>query len=308
MCKSGTESGCDSRTSIHPPDHVRRWPNTRPMLVLPFRQERRTNTRQQLKLASEGAKICCVDLFESPRNRTNAETGKADDFHNRIEGESTVAEIQRLYGNDRSTFIKADVTSASDVEAAVAKCVVFFSRIDILCANAGISVESGHVRPHGIHELSESDWDKTMSINAKGVFMCCKYAITQMLKQELLPDHKDRGWIVNTSSVQGLVAYHNTPAYTASKGAVAQLTKQIALDYAGDRIHCNAICPGFLRTTMTQNLQNDPVKQAEIDKAHPFGGMGTVDDVAKAVLFLASDDVGWVHGVALPVDGGYMTM
>lgn len=259
-----------------------------------------------LKLASEGAKICCVDLFDSPRNRTNAETGKADDYHHRIQGESTTAEITRLYGDGRAIFVKADVTSASDVEAAVAKCAAVFGRLDILCANAGISVESAHVRPHGIHELSESDWDATMAINAKGVFLCNKYAIIQMLRQPLLPDHKDRGWIVNTASVQGLVAYHNTPAYTASKGAVAQLTKQVALDYAEHRIHVNAICPGFLRTTMTQNLQNDPVKQAEIDKAHPFGGMGTVEDVAKAVLFLASDDVGWVHGVNLPVDGMYV--
>lgn len=131
-----------------------------------------------------------------------------------------------------------------------------------------------------------------MAINAKGVFLGCKYALIQMLKQTRLPGVKDLGWIVNTASVQGLVAYHNTPAYTASKGAVAQLTKQVALDYAPHRIHCNAICPGFLKTTMTQNLQNDPVKQAEIDAAHPFGGMGSPEDVAKAVLFLASDDCG----------------
>jgi NAD(P)-dependent dehydrogenase (short-subunit alcohol dehydrogenase family) len=129
-----------------------------------------------------------------------------------------------------------------------------------------------------------------------------------MLSQALLPGLTDRGWIVNTASVQGLVAYYNTPAYTASKGAVAQLTKQIALDYAPYRIRCNAICPGFLRTTMTQNLQNVPELRAEIDRRHPYGGMGEPDEVAKAVLFLASDDVGWVQGVNLPVDGGYMIM
>ena len=147
-----------------------------------------------------------------------------------------------------------------------------------------------------------------MATNAKGVFLCCKYAIAQMLKQEPLPGLKDRGWIVNTASIQGLVAYYNTPAYTASKGAVAQLTKQIALDYAPHRIHCNAICPGFLRTTMTQNIQNTAELQADIDRRHPYGGMGDPDEVAKAVLFLASDDVGWVQGVNLPVDGGYMIM
>ena len=163
-----------------------------------------------LKLASEGAKVCCVDIYETPRNRTNATTGKADDFNNRIEGESSVAEIQRLYGKDQAIFVKADVTSAEDVEASVAKCVDTFGRLDIACCNAGISVESAHPRPLGIHETSESDWDKTMAINAKGVFLGCKYAITQMLKQNPLPGLKERGWIVNTASIQGLVAYYNT--------------------------------------------------------------------------------------------------
>ncbi|KAK5175381.1 uncharacterized protein LTR77_000520 [Saxophila tyrrhenica] len=262
-----------------------------------------------LKLASEGAKVLIVDLYESPRNQTNQTTGKADDFNNRVsDSESTLAELQRLYGPSHSAFAKADITQASGVEAAIATCVETFGRLDILCCNAGISVESTHPRPLGVHETSESDFDKTMAINTKGVFLCCKYGLTQMLKQDMLPGAKDRGWIVNTSSVQGLAAYYNTPAYTASKHAVAGLTKQIALDYAPHRIHVNSICPGFLRTTMTQNLQNDPKLQAEIDSRHPFGGMGDTDDVAKAVLFLASDDCGWVQGVNLPVDGGYMVM
>lgn len=261
-----------------------------------------------LAFASEGAKVCCVDLYTTQRNHTNAETGKADDYNNRADGETVLEELQHLHGEERAAFVKADVTKPEDVENAVSVCVKHFGRIDIMANNAGISVESTHARPLGVHETSESDWDKTMSINAKGVFLGCKYAIIQMLKQDLLPGTKDRGWIVNTASIQGLVAYHNTPAYTASKGAVAQLTKQVALDYAPHRIHCNAICPGFLRTAMTQNLQNNPAAQAEIDKAHPFGGMGHPSDVAKAAVFLASDDVAWITGVNLPVDGGYMIM
>lgn len=261
-----------------------------------------------LAYAAEGAKLCCVDLFETPRNHTNAETGKADDYHNRIQGESILQELERLHGPGRAMFVKADVTKAEEVEAAVMKCVENYGRLDIMANNAGISVESTHPRPLGIHETSESDWDKTMAINAKGVFLGCKYALIQMIKQDPLPGQKDRGWIVNTASIQGLVAYHNTPAYTASKGAVAQLTKQVALDYAPHRIHCNAICPGFLRTAMTQNLQNSAEAQAEIDKAHPFGGMGHPEDVARAAVFLASDDVAWITGVNLPVDGGYMIM
>ncbi|RMY81181.1 hypothetical protein D0861_08400 [Hortaea werneckii] len=268
-----------------------------------------------LAFAAEGAQLCLVDLFSHPRNKTNPETGKADDLSHRIESgegnETTTQEIQRRYGEGRAVFVQADMTVAEQVEAAVAKCVEVFGRVDIMAIttdNAGISVEATHTRPHGIHELSESDWDKTIAINIKSVFLGCKYALIQMLKQAPLPGLKDKGWIVNTSSIQGLVAYHNTPAYTAAKGAVSQLTKQVALDYAEERIHCNALCPGFLKTAMTQNLQNDARMLAEITKAHPFGGMGDPDDVARAAVFLASEDAAWVTGVNLPVDGGYMIM
>ncbi|KAI6862065.1 hypothetical protein KC343_g5908 [Hortaea werneckii] len=265
-----------------------------------------------LAFAAEGAQLCLVDLFSHPRNKTNPETGKADDFSHRIESgegvETTTQEIQRIYGAERAVFVQADMTVAEQVEAAVAKCVEVFGRVDVMANNAGISVEATHTRPHGIHELSEADWDKTIAINIKSVFLGCKYALVQMLNQPPLPGLKDKGWIINTSSVQGLVAYHNTPAYTAAKGAVSQLTKQVALDYAEQRIHCNALCPGFLKTAMTQNLQNDGRMLAEITKAHPFGGMGDPDDVARVAVFLASEDAAWVTGVNLPVDGGYMIM
>lgn len=207
-----------------------------------------------LQLAAEGAKICCVDLYERPRNKTNAETGKADDFNNRLQSdESTVEEIQRSYGKDAAYFVKADMTDAKSVEAAVERCVELFGRLDIMCnvthtthynphtaalltvtcaQNAGISLESTQPTPIPIHLLPVADWDTTFAINAKGVFLGTKYAIQQILKQELLPGQKrSRGWIVNTASIQGLVAYFCTPAYTASKGAVVQLTKQVALDY-----------------------------------------------------------------------------
>ncbi|RMX97128.1 hypothetical protein D0868_10812, partial [Hortaea werneckii] len=265
-----------------------------------------------LAFAAEGAQLCLVDLFSHPRNKTNPETGKADDFSHRIESgdgiETTTQEIQRIYGPERAVFVQADMTVAEQVEAAVAKCVEVFGRVDVMANNAGISVEATHTRPHGIHELSEADWDQTIAINIKSVFLGSKYALTQMLKQQPLPGLKDKGWIINTSSVQGLVAYHNTPAYTAAKGAVSQLTKQVALDYAEQRIHCNALCPGFLKTAVTQNLQNDGRTLAEITKAHPFAGMGDPGDVARVAVFLASEDAAWVTGVNLPVDGGYMIM
>lgn len=172
--------------------------------------------------------------------------------------------------------------------------------------NAGISVESTRGRALGVHETSEEDWDRTMEINAKGVFLGCKYAVRRMLRQEVLKEGGSRGWIVNTASVQGLVPYYGTPSYCASKGAVVMLTRQVALDYAPHKIHCNALCPGFLRTSMTQNLQSEPDSLATINASHPFGGMGNPEDVARVAVFLASDDVAWVTGVPLPVDGGYL--
>lgn len=262
-----------------------------------------------LALAAEGAKICCVDLFAAPRNQINPTTGKADDYHNRASNtETTLSILHARHGSDAAIFVQADVTSPTDWQAVIASCVKQFSRLDILCNNAGISVESTHERPLPVHETSEEDWDRTLSINSKSVFLGCKYGITQMLAQEPLPGARDRGCIVNTASVQALNAYHGTPSYCASKGAVSMLSKQVALDYAGERIRCNAVCPGFLQTTMTQNLQGDPAARREIDRAHPLGGMGVVEDVARSVVFLASEDAGWVTGHNLVVDGGYTIM
>ena len=254
--------------------------------------------------ALEGAKVFCVDLYPSPRNAINASTGKADEIHNRVGGQGTHEKIRQWGGE--AIFHKADVTKARDMELAVRSCVRAYGRLDIMCCNAGISVESTHVRPLKVHETSEEDYDRTMNVNAKGVFLGCKYALKQMVEQEQVYDGA-RGWIINTASVQGLVPYYGTPSYCASKGAVVMLTKQIALDYAPTKIHCNALCPGFLTTSMTQNLQGDEEMLKEIEGKHPFGEkLVNPDEVAKAAVFLASDDCGVVQGVALPVDAGYL--
>ena len=263
--------------------------------------------------AREEANVCCVDLYPAPRNSVNPETGKADSIHNRlVDGKSTHEYLQEAYGA-RAIFVQADITRADEVEAAIKRCVDEFGRLDIMVNNAGISVESTHLRPTKIHETTEEDYDKTMAINSKGVFLGCKYATRQMLQQDPLPTRSgddpsaaSRGWIINTASVQGLVPYYGTPSYCASKGAAVMLTKQVALDYAEDRIHCNALCPGFLQTSMTQNLNSEPEVFREISSKHPFGGMGKVEDVARMAVVLASDDVRWMTGIPLPVDGGYL--
>jgi NAD(P)-dependent dehydrogenase (short-subunit alcohol dehydrogenase family) len=263
--------------------------------------------------AREGAQICCVDLYPAPRNSVDPITGKADSLHNRQSGQQATHErLQQTYGA-RAIFVRADITQSGDFEAAVQKCVDEFGRLDIMVNNAGISVESTHVRPFKVHETSEKDYDTTMAINAKGIFLGCKYATNQMLKQEPFPNQSpddtsppSRGWIVNTASVQGLVPYYGNPSYCASKGAAVMLTKQVALDYAEERIHCNALCPGFLQSSMTQNLKSQPEVYKDIFAKHPFGGMGKVEDVARMAVVLASDDVKWMTGIPVPVDGGYL--
>lgn len=257
-----------------------------------------------LAFALEGAKVFCVDLYPGFRNPINPATGKADDVHNRVPGQGTHEKIRQRGGE--ATFHRADVTKSRDMELAVRECVRVYGRLDIMCCNAGISVESTHIRPLKIHETSEEDYDRTMNVNAKGVFLGCKYALKQMVEQPQRYNSA-RGWIINTASVQGLVPFYGTPSYCASKGAVVMLTKQIALDYAPIKIHCNALCPGFLRTTMTQNLQSEEAALKEIESKHPFGGkLVEPDEVAKAALFLASDECGIMTGVPLPVDAGYL--
>lgn len=161
--------------------------------------------------AHEGAQVCCVDLYPTLRNATNPSTAKADDIHNRITtGTPTHELLLQRYGG-KHVFVRADLTQAPDVENAVMLCVQLLGRLDIMANNAGISVESTHIRPLRIHETSEDDYDKTMAINTKAMFLGCKYAIAQMLNQDPLPGcNGDRGWIINTASIQGLVGYFAT--------------------------------------------------------------------------------------------------
>lgn len=161
--------------------------------------------------AREGAQVCCVDLYPTLRNAVDPSTGKADSFHNRIATGTPTHEALIETVGGKHIFVPADLTKAEDVERAVDTCVREFGRLDVMANNAGISVESTHPRPLRIHETDENDYDKTMAINAKGVFLGCKYAIRQMLQQEPLPGKNgDKGWIINTASVQGMVGYYGT--------------------------------------------------------------------------------------------------
>ncbi|EGD88684.1 hypothetical protein H112_03605 [Trichophyton rubrum D6] len=213
----------------------------------------------------------------------------------------------------RSIFIKTDVSIDADVKALVSACVKEFGRLDIMMNNAGIGPNYSHDPALRLHETPEYSWDRIMGVNGKGVWLGCKYAAAQMLAQEP-PSTGDRGWIVNTASVMGLVGIQCGSAYSASKGAVVNLTRAVALEYGAERIHVNAIAPGFVQTPLLEDLtphdSEDPNVQgirASFAGKQPFEyRFARVEEVASVAVFLASDEASFVTGHTIAVDGGYL--
>ncbi|KAF4949297.1 hypothetical protein FSARC_13504 [Fusarium sarcochroum] len=242
-----------------------------------------------LGYSREGAVLVCADLQQNARADVNGEESISTD------------ELIRSNGG-KAIFVQTDVSKASAVEALVSKAVAEFGRIDVLVNNAGISVEAGK-KACRIHETPEEWWDLTIAVNLKSIFLTSKYVIAQMLQQEK-SESGDRGWIINMSSIFGVVGGYTVPSYSASKGAVSNLTRSVALDYAKDGIHCNAICPGYTETAIFA----DTTKIHDADRIrakHPLHGTGTPQDLVGAAIFLASQEARWITGVCLPVDGGY---
>ena len=237
----------------------------------------------------EGASIVCSDLQPSARALVPEETEiNTDDL------------IRQQGGN--AIFVEADVTSSQQMQSLVTKAAQEFGRLDVMVNNAGVSLETR--TPGPVHQATDELWHKTMAINAGSVFYGCKYATGQMLKQEPHPSG-DRGWIINLSSIFGVVATSTCPAYCASKGAVSNLTRSVALDYAKYRIHCNAICPGFTRTAIFAETTKNMFGREALDALHPLKGTGVPEDIAKAAVVLASEDASWITGIDFLVDGGY---
>jgi len=206
--------------------------------------------------------------------------------------------LNELQGPNRKiVFVQADVSKAADAKALVEQSIDKWKRIDILFNNAGIIL-----KPKTVENLSETDWDRVIDINLKGTFLVCKYTLTHMLRQ-------GRGVIVNNSSCAGIVGSCGDPVYSASKGGVSLLTKSMALDCAGRNIRVNAICFGGIDTPMLQQEARNsgrPLADYMKDEAaeHPMGRVGTPEEAARGVLFLASDDSSFVTGTLLSVDGG----
>lgn len=228
-----------------------------------------------LLFAAEGARLALVDI----------------DYDH---GNEVVEEIR--VGGGEAIFIHADLTDATQMKTMAETVARTYGRIDVLYNNAGIN-HFGKVT-----EAEESAWDRVMDVNVKSVFLTCKYVIPFMVQQK-------KGTIINTGSSASLVGLANLSVYTASKGAVLALTRNMALDYAAEGIRVNVLCPGVTATEMTEQvIEDDPDPKAardRFDRVIPRGSMAEPIEIANAALFLASDESSYITGAAIPVDGGY---
>ena len=212
-------------------------------------------------------------------------------------GEATVEAIVAAGGE--ATLACVDVAQASGARRMVEVAVETYGGLDVLYNNAGVVIAGS------VTESEEAGWDKTFDVNIKGVMLGCKYGIPEIAK-------RGGGAVINTSSINGLVASVEIASYAASKGAVLMLTKQMAVDYAPQNVRVNCVCPSDVNTPMIRGFIDstpDPkATEARLLKRVPLGRLAEPEDIAKAVAFLASDDAAFITGVALPVDGGVTTL
>jgi NAD(P)-dependent dehydrogenase (short-subunit alcohol dehydrogenase family) len=209
------------------------------------------------------------------------------------EGQETV-ELVRAAGGD-GLFVKTDVSKAAEVDMLVKKTIEQFGRLDVAFNNAGIE---GVWVP--IARQSEEDFDRTISINLKGVWLCLKYEIRHMLRQG------SGGAIVNAASIYGLIGSAGAAAYSASKCGVMGLTKAAALENARSGIRVNAVCPAAIETPMTDRLFGAPKVHDHAVRSHPIGRFGTTREVAEAVVWMCSDRASFMTGQSLVLDGGLL--
>ncbi len=254
-----------------------------------------------LAFAREGARVVVADVQEQ-------------------EGRETVSLIQQAGGE--ATFVHCDVTQAAEVEDMVQKAVAAYGRLDCVSNNAGFEGEWAATA-----ECSEENWDRVLNVNLKGVWLCMKYELQQMLQQ-------GSGAIVNIASVAGVVAERGMPAYAASKGGVIQLTRTAAVEYASSGIRVNAVCPGAIQTpmlersmsnlninamapgvvrsTLVERIANRMIRSkighsAMMKFMQPLGRRGQPEEIAEAVVWLCSDAASFITGHPMLVDGGLTT-
>ena len=225
-----------------------------------------------LAFAREGAKVVVADTI-------------AED------GEDTVDSIRRDGGD--ASFVRTDVSKATEVESMVNKTIQIYGSLDCAYNNAGVAIS-----PCLTPETSEKDWDHVINVNLKGVWLCMKYEIPQMIRS-------GKGTIVNASSMVGLIGLAKRSAYAASKHGVIGLTKVAALEYANSGIRINAICPAVVRTPLVESImKSDPEAESQLMSMIPMERLGTVEEIAEVVVWLCSDASSFVTGHALAVDAG----
>jgi NAD(P)-dependent dehydrogenase (short-subunit alcohol dehydrogenase family) len=231
-----------------------------------------------LAFAREGARVAVADAAETA-------------------AQETVAQINKTGG--QAMTLTGDVTDAKAVEAMVKSAVTAYGRLDCAFNNAGIAgfqVDAGGKKTA---EWSEASFDRMIAVNLKGVWLCMKYELEQMVAQ-------GGGAIVNTASIAGLIGLPTSSAYVAAKHGVVGLTKTAALEYADDKIRVNAVCPGYIETKMTEDTMRR--RGAELMAKVPFHRMGKPEEIAEMVLWLCTDRASYVSGAAYNVDGGYMAI
>jgi meso-butanediol dehydrogenase / (S,S)-butanediol dehydrogenase / diacetyl reductase len=231
------------------------------------------------RMGLEGARIAVVDVREQAAQETAA--------------------LLVQDGIDAIAW-NCDVSLPEEVASTVADIAAHFERIDILHNNAGVVIAGS------VHTISIDDWDRVFSVNIRGMFLMCRAVIPIMQRQ-------GGGAIVNTASISGIVGEPHLAAYNASKGAVINFTRHMAVDYARDGIRCNCVCPGWIDTGF-----NDPIFAADnlddegvrvlVEQDVPMNRQGSAEEVAPAVAFLASDDAAYITGHPLVVDGGQMAL
>jgi NAD(P)-dependent dehydrogenase (short-subunit alcohol dehydrogenase family) len=233
--------------------------------------------------------IGCATAIEFAKNGASVVVSDI----NTAGGSDTANLINDESGN--ATFVECDTSDNASVEELVNQIVKTHGRLDMAHNNAGI--EGARVP---LVDLTEDQWDAVMAVNLKGVWLCMKYEIMQMLDQ-------GNGAIVNTSSVAGLMGMTGSTAYGTAKHGVIGMTKIAALEYADRGVRVNAVCPGAVTTPMTDRLmRNDPEREEMYMSIQPVGRFGTPAEIASTVVWLCSDAASLVTGVALPVDGGIM--
>lgn len=227
-----------------------------------------------MAFAAEGARVILSDVQAEP-------------------GEAAVREI-RSRGGD-AIFVKADVSRAEDAAMLIDRGIKTYGRLDMAFNNAGIEGVMATTA-----DCTEENWDRTLAVNLKGVWLCMKHELRYMLARK-------SGCIVNCSSVAGLVGFQGLPAYAASKHGIVGLTRSAALECAKQGIRINAVCPGVIWTAMVERIVKEhPEMQAQLAAGEPMGRMGKPEEIAAAVLWLCSDSASFVTGQALPVDGGWV--